>query len=452
MNWIFGTGLTFLTLKIDTIGFGLFTLPYVYLLGKEIGGSRVGLLAFIFTGVGYWPNLISRIGLRFPLYPLFATPTLYYLIRGLRMRNRNDFILSGIFLGISLHGYTPSRVMPVVVLAAILLFIFHAQSKGARRDAWMWFVIVGIISLYIFLPLLRYAQENPDFFLARTLSRIGTTEQPLPGPWYQVFASNIWNALRMFNWDDGSVWVNSIPHRPALDIVTGALFLIGVVLVFARYLQKRHWLDLFLLVSIPLLQLPSSLALAFPDENPELNRAGGALIPAFILVALALDGLITAIGSDKKRKILAWIIAAVLVFWSAAQSYDLVFNQFDQEFRLSAWNSSEMGEVIKEFGLIYGETDTVWIVPFPYWVDTRLPGVWAGIPNRDFAEFPDHLADTLSVPGTKLFMVKADLQDPNANDQKSLDILKQLYPQGVLSLHHSPVPGHDFWVYFVPSQ
>jgi len=35
--------------------------------------------------------------------------------------------------------------------------------------------------------------------------------------------------------------------------------------------------------------------------------------------------------------------------------------------------------------LIYGETDTVWVVPFPYWVDTRLPGVWAGIPNRDFA-------------------------------------------------------------------
>ena len=278
--------------------------------------------------------------------------------------------------------------MPVVVLAAILLFIIHAQSKGARRDAWMWFVIVGIISLYIFLPLLRYAQENPDIFPRATLSRVGTTEQPLPGPWYQVFASNIWNALRMFNWDDGSVWVDSIPHRPALDIVTGALFLIGIVLVLARYFQKRHWLDLFLLLSIPILQLPSSLALAFPDENPELNRAGGALIPAFILVALALDGLITAIGSDKKRKILAWIMTAILLFWSAAQSYDLVFNQFDQEFRLSAWNSSEMGEVIKEFGLVYGETDTVWIVPFPYWVDTRLPGVWAGIPNRDFADVP----------------------------------------------------------------
>ena len=450
--WIFNTGLSFLTLKIATISMGLFTLPYMYLLGKEIANRRVGLLALFLTGVAYWPNVDSRIGLRFPLYPLFAAPTLYYLIRGLRTHSRNDFILSGIFLGLGLHGYTPFRVMPVVVLAAIVLFILHAQSKGARRAALIWFVIIGFVSLYIFIPLLRYAQENPDIFFQRTLSRVSTIQQPLPGPWYQIFASNVWNALRMFNWDDGNVWVNSIPHRPALDIVTGALFLIGVVLVFARYLQKRHWLDLFLLVSIPVLQLSSTLSLAFPDENPELNRAGGAYIPALILAALALDGLITAIGSDKKRKILAGILTAVLLFWSAAQSFDLVFNQFDQEFRQSAWNSSEMGEVIKEFGLVYGETDTVWIVPFPYWVDTRLPGVWAGIPNRDFAMFPDQLAETLSVPGTKLFMVKANLQDPTTNDQKSLDTLKQLYPQGVLSLHHSPVPGHDFWIYFVPSQ
>ena len=421
MNWIFGTGLSFLTLKIDTIGFGLLTLPYIYLLGKEIGGPHVGLLAFFLVGVGYWPNLISRIGLRFPLYPLFAAPTLYYLIRGLRTRNRNDFILSGIFLGLGLHGYTPFRVVPILAIAAIVLFILHEQSKGARRDAVLWLVIVGIISLYIFLPLLRYAQENPDIFFARTLSRVSTTEQPLAAPWYQVFASNVWNALRMFNWNDGNVWVNSIPNRPALDIVTGALFLIGVVLVLTRYLQKRHWLDLFLLVSMPLFQLSSTLSLAFPGENPELNRTGGSYIPAFILAALALDGLITAIGSDQKRKILAWVMTAILLFCSAAQSYDLVFNQFDQEFRQNAWNSSEMGNVIKEFGLTYGETDTVWIVPFPYWVDTRLPGVWAGIPNRDFAMFPDHLADTVSVPGTKLFMVKANLQDPTTNDQKSLE-------------------------------
>ena len=452
MNWIFGTGLSFLTLKIDTVGFGLFVLPFMYLLGKEIGGRRVGLLTFFITGIAYWPNLISRIGLRFPLYPLFVAPTMLYLIRGLRTRNRNDFILSGIFLGLGLNGYSPARILPFLVAVAIILYILHAQSKGARRDALVWFFIVGLTSFTIFIPLFRYVTENPEMFSYRALTRIGTIEQPLPGPWVQIFASNVWNGLRMFNWDDGSIWVASVPNRPALDVVSGALFLIGIILLLARYFQKRHWLDLFLLLSVPILQLPSTLSLAFPDENPALNRAGGAFVPTFIIVALALDGLIIAFGSEKKRNVIAWILTGVLLFCSAAQNYDLVFNQFDQQFRLNSWNSSEMGAVIKQFGLVYGETDTVWIVPFPYWVDTRLPGVWAGIPNRDFAMFPDHLIDTVEFSGPKLFMVKASLLDSTANDQKSLDILKQLYPRGAVSLHHSPVAGHNFWIYFVPAQ
>ena len=103
----------------------------------------------------------------------------------------------------------------------------------------------------------------------------------------------------MFNFDDGEIWVHSVTHRPALDIVSAALFAIGVVLVVVRYIRNRHWLDLFLLVSIPLLLMPSILSLAFPGENPALNRAGGAYIPAFLIGAMALDGLATAIGLGK---------------------------------------------------------------------------------------------------------------------------------------------------------
>ena len=76
---LFGTGLSFLSLKLGTAILGFLTLPFIYLLGKEIGGRRVGLFAFLLAGIGYWPNVISRVGLRFPLYPLFAAPTLLYL-------------------------------------------------------------------------------------------------------------------------------------------------------------------------------------------------------------------------------------------------------------------------------------------------------------------------------------------------------------------------------------
>lgn len=460
MSWVFGTGLSYLSLKIGTILLGLFTLPYIYLLGKEIANPRVGLIALFFAGIGYWPNVISRIGLRFPLYPLFVAPVLLYLLRGLRTHNRNDFIIAGIFLGLGLHGYTPFRIVPLLVIAALVLYLLHARSKGTRQDATVWLVIVSLTSFTVFLPLLRYATENPDLFSYRAFSRLDAG-QSLPAPWYQIFLSNTWNALTMLNWNDGVVWVNSLPGRPALDVVSGALFLIGVVLLLVRYFQKRQWLDLFLVVSIPILMLPSILALAFPTENPELNRTGGAYVPTFLIVGLALDGLITALGrrpirsvrpdgSRERMPVWAYALIGGLLFYSAAQNYDIVFRQFDQNYRSGAWNTSEMGAIIKQFELTYGETDTVWIVPFPFWVDTRLPGVWAGIPNRDFALWTDQLPESLKSSGTKLFMVKANLQDPAQNDQKSIDALEEIYPRGSLSLHKSNIPNHDFWIYFVP--
>lgn len=447
---LFGTDLSFLSLKLGTAILGFLTLPFVYLLGKEIGGPRVGLFAFILAGIGYWPNVISRFGLRFPLYPLFVAPTLLFLIRGLRTRNRNDFLLSGIFLGIGLHGYSPFRIVPLVVIAAFVLYWFHAQSQGARKAVPVWLSLVGLTSLFVFLPLLRYWVEHPVEYSSRALSRLTEMEQALPGHPLGIFLSNLWNALRMFNVDDGEIWVISVTRRPALDVVSGALFLLGVGLVLIRYIRTRHWLDLFLLLSIPLLALPSILSLAFPNENPALNRAGAAYIPAFIIAAIAFDGLLTSLGRGKMRNILAWVLTGILLFVSADQNYDLVFRQYHTSFRSAAWNTSDIGKIIREFELVYGRTDTAWVVPFPHWVDTRLTAVWAGIPNRDMAMWRENLVDTLEIREPKLFIVKADLENPEGNDQESLDVLQILYPDGQLRMFDSDVPGHDFWIFLVP--
>ncbi|HJS20383.1 MAG TPA: glycosyltransferase family 39 protein [Anaerolineales bacterium] len=447
---LFGTGLSFLSLKLGTAILGFLTLPFIYLLGKEVGGQRVGLFAFILVGIGYWPNVISRVGLRFPLYPLFVAPTLFFLIRGLRTRNRNDFLLSGLFLGLGLHGYSPFRIVPFVVIAAFVLFWLHDQSKGARKDALIWLTLLGFTSLFVFLPLLRYWVDNPAEFGFRAASRLSGIENPITQPIWQIFISNVWKALRMFNFDDGEIWVHSVTHRPALDVVSGALFVIGVVLVLVRYIRTRHWQDLFLLVSIPLLLLPSILSLAYPGENPALNRAGGAYIPAFLLGAMALDGLVSAIGFEKRRAFVAWGVMIILLLMSTRQNYDLVFRQYYESFRSGSWNTSDMGKVVKEFEQTFGRSDTVWIVPFPHWVDTRLPAVWAGIPNRDLAIWRENLPTTLELSGPKLFMVKANEDDPNGNDQETLDVLESLYPNGQLRMFDSDVPGHDFWIFTVP--
>jgi hypothetical protein len=207
-----------------------------------------------------------------------------------------------------------------------------------------------------------------------------------------------------------------------------------------------------LLVSIPLLQMPSILSLAFPNENPTLNRAGAAYIPAFLLGAMALDGLLTSFGHGRLRSVLVWVIAGGLIYLSALQNYDLVFRQYKDAFRAASWNTSDMAKVIEEFRLVFGRTDTVWVVPFPHWADTRLPAVWLGIPNRDIAMWRENLPGTVELTGPKLFMVKANLENPDGNDQESLDVLQELYPNGQLRMFDSDVPGHDFWIFLVPNQ
>ena len=440
--YVFNTGFSFLSLKLGTALLGFFTIPYVYLLGKEYGNERTGLLALFLFGVAAWPNIIYRIGLRFPLYPLFLAPTFYYLLRGMRTRNRNDFIISGIFLGFGLHGYSPFRIVPIFVVVAFLIYFLHLKSKETRVQAFWWLLIIVVASVFVFSPLMRYWISRPDLFGYRAFSRLGDVETTLPGPAWQIFLSNLKNGLLMFNWDDGEIWVHSVTHRPALDLITAALFVLGLILLVIRYIRQRDWRDLLLLVAIPVLILPSVLSLAFPGENPALNRAGGGAIPAILVSALALDGLISSFGVEKRRQFIAYGITGVLLAASAYSNFDLVFHQFADSFASGSWNTSEMGQVISDFRDKYGQTDSVWVVPFPYWVDTRLPGVWAGIPDRDFALFQDHLSESLAVPAPKMFIYwNADVETER--------ILKELYPNGKISRYTSAIKDKDFFIFMV---
>jgi 4-amino-4-deoxy-L-arabinose transferase-like glycosyltransferase len=442
---LFNTGYTFLSLKIGTVLAGLFTLPFIYLLGKELGNRRVGLLAFLFAGIAYWPNVISRVGLRFPLYPLFAAPALYYLIKGLRTSSRNHFILAGVALGIGLHGYTPIRILPLVILVAVGLYLLHPQARGRRLQTVSGLLVLALVSLIIFLPLLRFAIEYPSLFDLRAFSRLGTTERPLPGPVLLIFVKNLWNASVMFFWSNGQIWVHSVTDSPALDIISAALYYLGLVLLLIRYIARRAWQDLLLLLLVPLLMLPSILSLAFPEENPALNRSAAAIVPVFVIIGISLDGLAAAVEkrlAGRTGFAVAWGLAAILVFFSALGNYGLVFSQYQRAYELSSWNTSEMGKVLADFGSLYGSTDTAYVVPYPYWADTRLVGMNAGDPTRDVAIPPDQIASTLSDSRPKLFLL-------NLEDTANLDLLRQLFPSGNLSTYESQV-GKSFFIYTVP--
>jgi hypothetical protein len=222
-------------------------------------------------------------------------------------------------------------------------------------------------------------------------------------------------------------------------------------LLFIRYIRRRNWLDLFLLLSVPMLMLPSILSLAFPQENPVLSRTSGAIIPVFVMVGIALESLLSTLherlsGAGVPRAYGATVAAGmgiILFLLAANANYDLVFDKYRKNYELSSWNSSEMGAVYKDFATTIGTRDTFWLVGFPYWVDSRLISIAAGYPDHDCAIMPPHLSDTLPEPRAKLFIL-------HPKDAASLETLKQLYPQGSTQEYQSKFATKNFLMFFVP--
>jgi hypothetical protein len=441
-----GLSLGFMSLKLVSALIGLAALPFLYGIGVELGNRRVGLLAFTLAGIAYWTNVVSRFGLRLPFYFLFTAAVMYFVLRGLRRGSINQFVLAGVALGIGLYGYTADRILPLLVAVAIGLHLLHRRSRPAWGFALSGLLAAALLSFALFLPMLRYLLAEPDAFLLRTLSRMGSLERPLESPAWLILLQNTGRALAMFSWDAGEIWPISIPGYPALGVAAGALFYLGAALALLRYLRTRRWQDLFLLLAIPILQIPSTLALAFPTENPNLYRTGGAMVPVFLLVALALDGLMAALEKSlpaPNGRLAAATVMLWLIFMAGAQDYVWTFERYYQYYRNSAWNTSEIGAVARQFAETIGSPDTVWVVGFPHWVDSRLVATNAGFPGRDFRLYPEQIEATLFDPRPKLFLL-------NPQDEQGLQALRLAYPQGWSQTIVSKTPTKDFVVFFVP--
>ncbi len=443
-----GTGLTFLTLKLGTAAAGFLTLPFLYLIGRQIGGKPVAVAALALAGIGFWPNLIARTGLRFALLPVLAAPALYFLIRGLERQRRNDVLLAGLFAGAGLYGYSPARIVPVLLILGVAVFASHPVARGRRKQVFTWLAAAALIALAVFLPLLHAGLSYPEQFLERSLSRMTAAERPLPGSTAALVAGNLWSALKMFNWDSGRIWVVTLPGKPALDWVTGGLFLIGVGLFLARYLRRRSWLDLFLLLSIPLLLAPSFLSLAFPEENPAPNRASAAMIPVFVMAGFGLVSMarsLRRIVAGRWGALLAGSIALALTFQAARNNYRMLFVEYSAVFRQSSWNTLDAGRVVRGFAESVGSHATAHVVPYPHWFDTRLVAFQAGRPGVDMALHPEEIDSLAGEIRPQLFLV-------NLADLETLGKLNRLFPQGWAERFVSGVDLHDFWIFFVPAR
>ncbi|MCC6191960.1 MAG: hypothetical protein IT318_23265 [Anaerolineales bacterium] len=446
IRWL-GTGLTMLTLKITSAVAGFLMLPFLFWLGRELEDDLLGLLAMLLAGVGFWATAISRVGLRFPLTPLFVAPMLLFFLRGARRGGRNDFLLSGLFLGLGLYGYSTIRMAPVLIMAAAVWLLMWPPAGITRRALVGNTVLLFATAFVVFVPLYRYATEPDNLFWYRSFSRLSGAEQAINGSPLRIFLSNNWNALRMFNYTGDDVWVNTLPGKPVLDFITGALFVLGAVFLLARLIWRRDRIAGLLLLAIPILLLPSTLSVAFPEENPSVVRGGGAIPVVFLIAAYPL----WLLWQHERRLWPSargrWLAAGglgLLLLMVTLANREMYFRRYPAQYIGSAQNASEIGRAVRDFAESIGSYDRAWICLHPHWADTRAVGLYAGRAGWEQVLPAEELTSLSGDPRPLLLVI-------NPRSDACLAAARSAFPTGTLSLFQSQRgTDKDFLLFFVP--
>ncbi len=368
-----GAGLPakYMTLKIATALLGLLAIPAMYLLGREMGGQRMGLLAAALVAIAKWHFSMARIGLRVT-YAVFPTAmVLWALLRYLRRGDRRSALWAGIWIGIGLYTYIPFRVVPLLVPVALALAALDPRRKGRRRALVGAGLLAGVTAMLIFLPLLRYMADRPQMFWYRAATRASSVEHVVGPRPLSIFATNVGRMALALHWKGTGTVINALEWDPFLDPVTGALFLAGLVLALVAVLRgSRRWA----LVGIALfvLTLPSTLSIAFPKENPSINRSVTAIPAVFLVAALPLAEILRRSrgGPRAVRLGAATAIIAILAV-AGRQNFVRYFVDFDRMYPYYVHPSREIAAAIETYRARGVPLANVYLLSVPNWVDAR---------------------------------------------------------------------------------
>ncbi len=139
---------------------GIVSVGLIMLVGKEIGGSRLGLLAGAFTAVAYWPVAFSRAEYLLASSYLPVLGCLWLLLYGLRRGSPLALAFSGLCFGACFSIYNGGKIVPLI-LVLLGSLIWWREKISRRALAWAIVPFVGG-TLIALAPLLLWVAHTPQ--------------------------------------------------------------------------------------------------------------------------------------------------------------------------------------------------------------------------------------------------------------------------------------------------
>lgn len=261
-------GLSFLTMKMATTVVGTLLILATYLLGKTVMNEKVGLAAAFFIAISKWAVIYSRMAKPHITVALFAALSLVILYQAIHKKVYWWWMLLGLSLGLGMYTQSAFWGVPIAIAALVVLY----ARRLTRQTLWGVFIF-----LVMSIPLAGSFFNNPNAYTNR-FSFFGEKLIPKNQSFSWVIGhltDNMVKNFLAFHVKGDVVFRNNPPRAPHLDILTGFIFLIGIVTI-PRVLRSWFWIPFFAF------QIPSVLDLNFFGETANAGRTI-ALLPIVFL-------------------------------------------------------------------------------------------------------------------------------------------------------------------------
>jgi len=434
-------GQTTFALRFTSGMIGGLTVSAVYLAGKRIFSERAGLAGALFLAGSHFHNHFSRIGLNNIWDAFWYVVVFGGLVEGWRTRRRLPFLVAGIGLGFAQYFYVSSRFLLFLVpFWLVLMVLFDRKSwKANRLNLFFLFLIFLVISL----PLIWFFSQGEGWadFLA-PFNRVDTLgewlehEAALVGkPGWRILAEQIYASARTFISVPVQVWYPA--DAPLLRPASAVLFLCGLILLLFQLRKPASvmlflWMGLFVMVGA--LSVPVSSAQRYVAVIP-----GCALIIGFCLDECAR--MLSNLWQRRGRLLTAGVVLFVIGIGSSDLHF--YFYQYSPQTQLGGQNTlvaQRLAGYLQEqepmqvafFGGsrmgYYSISSTAYLAPQFEGLDFRQP--WGSQEN------PEITADRV------IFVFLPE-------EQENLDLVRQDYPDGALSVEYDQQGLPLYWHYTV---
>jgi 4-amino-4-deoxy-L-arabinose transferase-like glycosyltransferase len=274
-------GKNLLAIRLAAVACGLAGILACWLLARELFGRGVGLLSAAFLAVSFWHVFDSRVGLEPIMVPLMATLSLHFLWLGLHRDGYRFFALAGLCLGLSPYTYHSGILVPVTAFLFVLYLL--VVDRGLVRKHLKGLALLFAIALLVFAPLGHYVLTRPQVPMARVGQLSYHLSLLLSGDPRPVLEDGL-KVAGMFSWQGDPEWRYNVAGRPVFDWITAVAFYVGLLICVLRIKTPQYGL---LLLWLPV----NLLASAVTPPSPSSLRALGAIVPIYIMPALAIVAL-----------------------------------------------------------------------------------------------------------------------------------------------------------------